>query len=110
MASDVKKMRYWSEHMKGWQASGLSQRAYCQREGVALSSFDHWRRQLKQITALAKPARPGRTYQPLTLVPVQVINAPAPGGLSLSSPGGWRLTLTAPVGADWLAEVLKRLP
>lgn len=110
MASDVGKQRYWREHMEGWQASGLSQRGYCQREGLALSSFDHWRRRLKQLGATSASTQPARPHAALTLVPVRVIREPAQGELSLSSPGGWRLAFPAAVDSAWLLEVLKPLP
>lgn len=110
MASDVVKVRYWREHMKGWQASGMSQRGYCQREGLALSSFDHWRRRLKQIGVATAKKRPTRSEAPLTLLPVRVIPEPMPGGLSLTSPGGWQMTFPSVINAEWLGDVILRLP
>jgi putative transposase len=47
----------WSRVMTDQQLSGLSQRAYCVREGLALSTFALWRRRLSQSAVTADPAR-----------------------------------------------------
>lgn len=39
---------YWYEHIKNWQRSDLSQRAYCLHAGIKFSSFDYWRRKQRQ--------------------------------------------------------------
>jgi len=44
MSVDIKKLAYWNAHQVAWLASGLSQRNYCQREGVNCSTFGYWRR------------------------------------------------------------------
>ncbi len=41
MAINGKKQEYWSRQFERWQESGLTRRAYCAREGLALSTFDH---------------------------------------------------------------------
>ena len=40
------KEQYWRSHVDAWLASGLSIRAYCQRQGVIETSFYAWRREL----------------------------------------------------------------
>ena len=37
---------YWQEQVQLWQASGLSQRAFCQQHHLALSTFQRWKQQL----------------------------------------------------------------
>ena len=37
---------YWQEQVQLWQASGLSQRAFCQQYQLALSTFQRWKQQL----------------------------------------------------------------
>lgn len=68
----------WAAHVAAWQSSGLSQSAYCRRQGLSLASFGYWRRQLRTDEPDANV--------PVTraLVPIQVASAPAP--VSLSSP------------------------
>lgn len=59
----ARKSRMWQGHVDGWQQSGLSQRNYCQRHGLAVSTFQLWRRRL---VAERVSSRPGC----LELVPV----------------------------------------
>ncbi len=109
MAIDGKKQEYWSRQFERWQESGLTRRAYCAREGLALSTFDHWRRQAR------KPLRDEAVQvpvvvpvDPLTLVPVQL---DADGGdPHLRSPAGWQVTLPAALGREMLAHLLSQLP
>lgn len=108
MAIDGKKLRYWKRHFERWRASGLTQRAYCTREGLALSTFDHWRRQARKAQGEVAPAPQSVSAHRLTLVPVQL---EAPGGdLHLKSPAGWQITLPATLGRDTLAHLLSVLP
>jgi len=102
MASNAKKLSYWQQHFSRWQSSGLSQRAYCAREGLALSTFDYWRRLARINTGKQKSATP------LTLVPVQV--ARRPDHTTLRSPAGWELILPSSVALADLADLLKQLP
>jgi len=44
----------------------------------------------------------------LTLVPARVVPAPPQLGVTLHSPGGWRIELSAP--DTELAELLRQLP
>ena len=41
------KERFWQRHIAGWKASGLSQRAYCHNNHLAVATFGYWRRKLK---------------------------------------------------------------
>jgi len=45
-AACSEKAAYWSEHLKAWQRSGLSQGAYCRRHGLSRSSLSYWRKRL----------------------------------------------------------------
>ena len=36
----------WQALLEAYERSGLSQRTFCQQQGLALSSFVRWRRQL----------------------------------------------------------------
>jgi hypothetical protein len=37
---------YWEKHVSDWEQSGLTQKAYCSREGLTYGSFKNWRSQL----------------------------------------------------------------
>lgn len=46
MRITAEKRAYWESHLAAWKRSGLTQRAYCQRESIAYGSFKNWRSQL----------------------------------------------------------------
>ena len=100
---DADKAAYWAQRQGDWRASGLSQRVFCQRDGLSFAVFDYWRRLGK------RPLRGLAAMQPLTLVPVRVVEEPL-GELRLRSPAGWQLVLPSGMGVDALRTVLQALP
>lgn len=38
---------FWETHIEQWQASGLSQRAYCLKHDLIIHRFYDWRRRIK---------------------------------------------------------------
>jgi hypothetical protein len=102
MSKARSKRHDWVEHDRRWQASGLSQHAYCEREGLALSTFGYWRRRahLKQ-TAASKSKR-------LTFVPAQV-SMPERHEIEVRGPGGWRVSLPGTFEVERLAALMRAL-
>ena len=43
----VPKRELWEQRIENWKASGLSQKAWCQREQLPLSSLGYWRKRLR---------------------------------------------------------------
>ena len=43
--------KQWIEIFRGFESSGLSEREFCRREGLALSSFQRWRRRLGSVAS-----------------------------------------------------------
>jgi hypothetical protein len=41
----------WTEILRRFESSGLASRSFCRREGLALSSFQRWRRRLGSVAA-----------------------------------------------------------
>ena len=71
--------KQWTEIFKRFESSGLSSRDFCRCEGLALSSFQRWRRRLGSIA----PA------EFVELVPtVQSSAAPSSWSLDVSLPNG----------------------
>ena len=75
--------RAWSEIVRQFEASGLSSKAFCRREGVALSSLQRWRQRIG----------PHSGTRFVELVPPET-------RVSTSSPSSWSLELTLPNGAS----------
>jgi hypothetical protein len=42
--------KYWSDRVESWLGSGLTQKAYCEREGISLERFGSWKRRLDRET------------------------------------------------------------
>jgi len=68
----------WTAIFKQFESSGLSSREFCRREGLALSSFQRWRRRLGSVVSA----------EFVELVPTQ----PCP------SSSGWSLEVALPNG------------
>ncbi|WP_439333345.1 IS66 family insertion sequence element accessory protein TnpA [Solidesulfovibrio aerotolerans] len=43
------KAAYWAGHIETWRGSGLSQGAYCRRQGLSQSSWGYWRKRLARL-------------------------------------------------------------
>ena len=103
------KLQHWTGHIKNWQMSGLSRRAYCGREGLKLSTFDYWVSRIRAAEKL-KLASKQRATESVTLVPVRVTGKASDDGLILRSPGGWEVRLPGGIDAEQLKVVVKCLP
>ena len=92
------KVSEWSKRVRLFESSGLSQREWCERNGVSAGSLWYWRRRL----ASAVPA----------LVPIVVAGekerAAMDGALQIEV-GGVTLRVSAGVDAAWLCAVLRGL-
>jgi hypothetical protein len=56
------KQAYWKKRVGQWERSGQSQRGFCAKRGLALSTFQWWRAKLRRAEAQASA-----TFVPLTL-------------------------------------------
>ena len=91
----------WQEHIQSWEQSGLSQKAYCRAQSLALSTFGYWRRKISHRSK----DRP--RFYPLAVMPSPEKQAKAPcGGLQLII-GEKRFLVE--IGNDFSEQTLKRL-
>lgn len=96
------KQAIWTRHVRAFEGSGQTRRAYCARRGLAVRSLDYWRRKL------SPPSR--STGAERTFVPVRVGSVPAPAeALILECAGGSRLKLPRDCDPAWLSHVLSGL-
>lgn len=108
--NDKAKFQDWTKQIKDWETSGLTQRAYCEREGLKYSTFDYWRRQIGFTPAVAQPVSKARKSKRLTLVPVRVSAASPAENLVVRSPAGWQFELATSIDSAWLAKFLRQMP
>lgn len=82
IATDPRQTERWQSHFDAWQASGLSQAAYCREHELVYCQFTYWKQKLSQG---ASPAtRPERS----AFVPVEVVASQATADLTLHLPNG----------------------
>ena len=72
--SNVKKA-YWQQQVRNWKTSGLSQKQFCRRQSLALSTFSYWKRRIET------PEADKIKFYPLA-IPAQ-ISHPTDSGLLL---------------------------
>lgn len=90
----------WGRHIETWQRSGLSQAAYCRREGLNAGYFSQQLRAYRVAAVVGGQA----------LIPVRVEPAvAAEGSLVLCRGEGQRLEIPASVSPRWVAELLQCL-
>ena len=89
-------------HIKAWQASGLTQVAYCRDHGLNSKTFGNWLRTYRDVQ---------KHSQRTSLIPVTIRTTAATtsGYLKLRCSGGHTLELPADVSPQWLGELLKCL-
>src|SRR5438270_3959322 len=90
---DPGKEQRWRQLIGQWQRSGLTVRAFCQRQGVAVASFYAWRRTLRQRNSSACPTRRPVTFLPVHVRPDGSDGGDAPPPLELVLPNGRRLRI-----------------
>lgn len=108
--NDKTKLQHWTQRLKDWEASGVTQRAYCEREGLKYGTFDYWRRQIRSTGAPVKPTSNRVAAKRLTLVPVRLSDKSASDRIVLRKPSGWQLELPDTINTAWLASLLRHLP
>ena len=109
---DPVREQQWRERVANWQASGLTIRAFCSQHGLSETTFQHWRRELRERDAKAAAATlPSRlpssprssassrpsvpTFVPLTVLPTptRVVEVRCPSGHIVTVPDADLATL-----------------
>jgi hypothetical protein len=103
-AADPRKQQHWLQHVRRWQTSRLSVRAYCERHQLGEASFYAWKRTLQQRGLLSESAQDAAA--PVFLpVAVSAADIRTPS-LELVSPTGWTVRLAAGFDATTLRQLL----
>lgn len=110
---DLAKERGWRDLVKRQAASGLSVRAFCQREGLSQASFYGWRRTIGQRDGTQRiqspSAQPQLTQSP-AFVPIVVTGGPRrETGFVIELIGGRVLRLPEAIAAQRLVELVLTL-
>ena len=102
--SMANKERFWQGHVEAWQRSSRSQRDYCDRKGLSLSTFTVWRQRLNGAAA-GRQVRP--TGPAMEIVPVRPVsrNLAAPVVVVLGG-GQYRVELNEGFRPEMLRAVV----
>lgn len=89
----------WKNHSEAWKASGITQQAYCEQEGISYRSFVY---QHNRIMSQSKKA-------PLNFIeakPESPVISSLASGLQLLLPNGIRIGIGAEINPELLQTVL----
>lgn len=86
----VSKRAVWQQRISAWQASGLSQKAWCEREQIPLSSLGYWRKRLRESES------PSDEQLAPRFIPVSLTGSSAPVTIRL----GGSVTIEIAAGID----------
>jgi hypothetical protein len=93
------KQAYWDKRIAQWRDSGLSQRLFCETQGLALSTFQWWRKRLAE----------GRSAQPRFL-PIELkAVAPVAAVVHVELKSGTRLRLEGEAALRAVADLVRRV-
>ena len=102
----AERKRAWQQHIKDWQASGLSGMAYCQQQSFTYAWFIYWR---KKVT---EPVTAPMQSVPSGFAKVAVVSATeskSSEGLTVLFPGGVSITGLHAGNVELLGAVLRQL-
>ena len=89
-ASDPRKVVEWQRRIARCEASPLSVARFCQREGVSVPAFYHWRRKLQAMRPAPPPAAPPTPHAPPAVTPLRLVAA---SSVTVRLPGGTQVEL-----------------
>jgi hypothetical protein len=98
-SSKTQGLGLWKEHSEGWKASGMTQQAYCEQEGISYRSFVY---QHNRLTSQSKKA-------PLKFIeakPAPTVISSQTSGLQLLLPNGIRIGIGTEINPVLLQTVL----
>lgn len=93
---------YWQQRVAGWQASGQSQKAFCEANDLNFHRFGYWRRKLLNRMDAGRQKNSG-------FVPVTLHSQPPPTALSIQLPNGLVLQGIGRENLELVCQLLSRL-
>jgi hypothetical protein len=101
--ADPRKLAAWRERFERFSKSGLAVGPFCEREGVSVASFYHWRKKLKPARQYRRgtDGHPRRsaghrgTFRQVAMVPAGPGSVPAMPAICIQLPCGTRIEVGA---------------
>ena len=109
------KREFWFQHVEAWRKGRMAQSEYARKHNLSIKSFGYYRRRyFQEKEQIASPAK-NASLLPVTLIPDAITEArpTVPDvitpGISLVSPGGFRIELAVNFDPQSLQKVLRML-
>ena len=80
-----KSRSYWQDMVNQWKQSNERQEAFCNRNGIKLGTFTHWRSVFSRETKQKE-----NKFIPVKIIPTETREAEY---LTVETPGGFKITL-----------------
>ncbi len=109
------KREFWFRHIEAWRKGRLAQSEYARKHNLSIKSFGYYRRRYFKEQELTASQTVKTNLLPVTVIPEAVTAAKstvpdvANSGITLISPGGFRIALAAGFDPQTLQQVLKML-
>jgi hypothetical protein len=91
MAYERRGRDFWSRHLGAQERSGLSMRAYCEEQGLSMSTFQLWKRRIRSegvdAPAFAEVEFPQAALVPFCVPDLLEVRFPSGATMRLHSPG-----------------------
>jgi hypothetical protein len=99
------KRTFWTNHVKQWRSSGLSQSKYCQKENISFHSFSWWH---------TRGLKNSKSKEPISFVPAAIKEIKKPDNnvqndIQLILPNQTKLILPATLALNNLISIVKSL-
>ena len=91
----------WQQRITAWQASGLSQKAWCEREQIPLSSLGYWRKRLRNDESGSDESASPR------FIPVSLTESASP--VTIRMGGSMTIEISAGIDRGLLRDLLSVL-
>ena len=106
---ETERSLYWRRQIRSWERSGLTQRAFCEKRGLSLSSFVWWKSELKNRASLldedGQPSNGSGLFVPVHVEPAGLQTGTA-GAIEVSLPSGPVLRIPAGFDTSYLIRLL----
>ncbi|OCX70965.1 IS66 family insertion sequence element accessory protein TnpA [Acidithiobacillus thiooxidans] len=101
----AERVAFWQQQMEGFAASGLSVKAYCAQQGIAVANWYYWRKRLGKSAESPVRVSGAEKFLPITLAP----NRASMPAVEIQLLSGRSLKLSAPLDASWLQSLVQVL-
>ncbi len=109
------KREFWFRHIETWRKSRLAQSEYARKHNLSIKSFGYYRRRYFKEQELATSQNVTTNLLHVTVIPKAVtadksaVPDVATPGITLTSPGGFRIALALGFDPQTLQQILKML-